>query len=175
MLVDLVRHAQQLPNYELASWKPEFKGDMELQILANGTWMHEGQAITKSKIMQLFSRLLQRQSNGDYWLITPHEAFRIQVQDLPFTLVSADCVQGVWQLTTNCGDLVQLDQLDQLQVFIDAQGQPQPQLLVRQGLWGRISRSVFYQLALACDSVASAEGQRAILTSAGLTYDFGEL
>ena len=79
MLEQLVAQAQKLPHYDLDSWQPQFNGDIDLIITADGTWFHEGSAIVKTKIMQLFARLLQRQVNGDYWIITPTEAFRITV------------------------------------------------------------------------------------------------
>ena len=177
MLDDLITQAQQMPDYPLASWDPEFKGAMDLVIGANGTWMHQGQPIVKTKIMQLCSRLLQRQTNGDYWLVTPVEAFAIKVEDLPFTIIAADQVvvdsDTQWHFTSNCGDQVCLSQVDQLQVTVDAAGQPQPQLCVRDDLWARISRPVFYQLALACNPVLTTNGPRAMLLSAGVEYDFG--
>ena len=177
MLDDLITQAQQMPDYPLASWSPDFKGDMDLAIGANGTWMHQGQPIVKTKIMQLFSRLLQRQTNGDYWLVTPVEAFSIKVEDLPFTIISADQEvvdsRAQWQFTSNCGDQICLQKPDQLKVTVDEMGQPQPQLYVREGLWARISRPVFYQLAMACNTVQTTSGPRAILISAGVEYDFG--
>jgi hypothetical protein len=177
MLEQLVEHAQTLPNYDLASWQPKFHGDMDLVIAANGTWYHEGTAIVKTKIMQLFGRLLQRQSNGDYWIITPVEAFRITVEDLPFVIVSADYThrQGIalWQFTSNTGDQINLTQANQFVVTYGSEQQPEPQLCVRDGLWGRINRSVFYQLALASEVVETPQGDRAELTSGLHRYYMG--
>lgn len=180
MLEQLIVNAQKLPDYDLASWQPVFHGDMDLVISASGAWHHQGSAIVKTKIKQLFGRLLQRQTNGDYWIITPVEAFRITVEDLPFVIVAADIVQqhglDVWQFTTNMGDQINLCQADQLLVTFNSQqsqSQPQPQLYVRDELWGRINRSVFYQLALACDIVASEQGDYAELKSGSHRYCFG--
>lgn len=177
MLEQLIKHAQQLPAYDLASWKPKFHGDMDLVINADGTWFHQGSAIMKPKIMQLFGRLLQRQANGDYWIITPVDAFRVTVEDLPFVIVSADYVQqknlGFWQFTSNTGDQVTLSQADQLRVTHDLKDQPKPQLWVREGLWGRINRAVFYQLALACELVETPQGNYAELASGAHRYPFG--
>ena len=177
MLEHLVKHAQQLPDYDLASWQPTFHGDMNLVIAADGTWYHEGSAILKSKIMQLFGRLLQRQKNDDYWIITPVDAFRITVEDLPFVIVAADQVLQngikVWQFTSNTGDQTYLSRANQLVVTFDSEQQPQPKLWLRDGLWGRINRAVFYQLALACEVVETPQGDRAELTSGPHRYCFG--
>ena len=176
MLEDLIKHAQQLPAYELSSWTPVLKGDMDLVIAADGQWIDQGTAITNTKIMQLFGRLLQLQNNGDYWIITPVEAFRISVEDLPFVIVSADFVphkeEGQWHFISNTGDQVCLSEVNQLIVAFDAD-QPKPKLLVRDGLWGRIDRTVFYQLAIACEVHKSAQGNRAQLISGAHRYDFG--
>ena len=176
MLEQLVEHAQKLPDYDLSSWQPKFHGDMDLVIAADGTWYHEGTAIVKTKIMQLFGRLLQRQTNGDYWIITPVDAFRITVEDLPFVIVAADYVQqkgiDLWQFTTNTGDQIFLSQADQLVVTYNSE-QPQPKLCVRDGLWGRINRPVFYQLALSCEVVQTTQGDRAELTSGPHRYYIG--
>lgn len=176
MLEDLINHAQQLPAYDLSSWTPIFKGDMDLVIAADGQWIHQGTAIANTKIKQLFGRLLQRQDNGDYWIITPVEAFRIAVEDLPFVIVAADFIpqkgQGEWHFTSNTGDQVYLSEVNQLIVTSDAD-QPKPKLLVRDGLWGRIDRTVFYQLAIACEVHKSAQGNRAQLISGAHRYDFG--
>jgi len=176
MLEELIDNAQKLPDYDLSSWKPIFHGDMDLVIGADGTWCHQGSPILKAKIKQLFGRLLQLQDNGDYWIITPVEAFRVTVEDLPFIIVSADFVHknglDVWQFTTNMGDQINLCQADQLQVTFN-EDQPQPKLYVRDGLWARINRSVFYQLALACDVVESSQGDCAWLTSGHHRYCFG--
>ena len=156
--------------------RDRFKGDMDLVIAADGQWIHQGTAIANTKIMQLFGRLLQRQDNGDYWIITPVEAFRIAVEDLPFVIVAADFLpqkgQGEWHFTSNTGDQVYLSEVNQLIVISDAD-QPKPKLLVRDGLWGRINRTVFYQLAIACEVNKSAQGNRAQLISGAHRYDFG--
>lgn len=177
MLEQLIKHAQQLPDYNLASWQPKFHGDMDLVIAADGTWYHEGSAIIKTKIMQLFGRLLQRQTNGDYWIITPVDAFRITVEDLPFVIIAADYVDqkgvNLWQFTSNTGDQIYLSQANQLVVTYGSEQQPQPQLCVRDGLWGRINRSVFYQLALTCEVIDTPQGGRAELISGPHRYYMG--
>jgi|TARA_B110000114_G_scaffold152744_1_gene164600 hypothetical protein len=179
MIEQLVKQAQNLPAYDLAAWQPVFKGDMDLTIAADGTWYHQGAAISNTKIMQLFGRLLQRQSNGDYWIMTPVEAFRITVEDLPFVIIAADYVDqnslGFWQFTNNTGDLIDLRQSDQLLVTYDSEQQPKPKLWVRDGLWGRINRSVFYQLALACEVVETSQGEHAQLISGPYQYGFGPI
>jgi hypothetical protein len=111
--------------------------------------------------------------------MTPVEAFRITVEDLPFVIIAADYVDqnslGFWQFTNNTGDLIDLLQSDQLLVTYDSEQQPKPKLWVRDGLWGRINRSVFYQLALACEVVETSQGEHAQLISGPYQYGFGPI
>ena len=176
MLETLIENAQALPSYHLEDWHPVFKGDMDLVIKGDGVWLHEGSPIVRDKIRQLFGRLLQRQANGDYWIVTPVEAFRIQVEDLPFVIVAVDLErrlgQDVWVFTSNLGDQITLLQQDQFSSGANPLA-PSPQLHVRDDLWGRINRSVFYQLALASEIVASSDGDTAQLRSGGQAFSLG--
>ena len=55
MLEDLINHAQQLPAYDLSSWTPIFKGDMDLVIAADGQWIHQGSKSTTPVSPQVVS------------------------------------------------------------------------------------------------------------------------
>jgi hypothetical protein len=58
-------------------------------------------------------------------------------------------------------------------VTYDSEQQPEPRLCVRDGLWGRINRSVFYQLAVACEVAKTPQGDHAELTSGLHQYYMG--
>ena len=64
-----------------------FCGDIDIRIAADGTWYHEGGPIGRLAMVKLFASVLERDSKGDYWLVTPVERARIRVDDVPFVAV----------------------------------------------------------------------------------------
>lgn len=96
-------------------WHPEFSGDMDLTIKSNGEWWHEGGLMTRQKLVDLFSSILwceQHPETGasEYFLKTPVEKWRIQVQDVPLMVTQVDQLtvnnKTVLQFTTQTGDYV---------------------------------------------------------------------
>ncbi len=70
-------------------------GDMPFLIKRDGTWMFRGSPIDRKELVCLFSSVLTRDTAGDYFLETPVERGRIQVEDTPWIAVEMD-----WQ---RCG------------------------------------------------------------------------
>ena len=72
-------------------WNPELSGDIDIVIRADGSWWHEGRAFERQDLVRLFASILRHES-PDYFVLTPVEKWRIQVEDRPFvvTLVAAD-------------------------------------------------------------------------------------
>ena len=172
-LQSLVEAADQLPDYNIESWQPRRQGSIDICIRADGSWWHEGGLIKRHKLVQLFSRLLSYR-NGQYCLLTPAEQLTIMVEKLPFVVRSAQQIDGVWHLTTNVGDQLQLLQQHQLSVNMSVSGDI-PKVLVRDQLWASISRHAYYDMAVTVDAV-EREGQTiAQLQSGNCVYDFGIL
>ncbi|MFT6285488.1 MAG: hypothetical protein ACJA09_000223 [Alcanivorax sp.] len=71
-------------------WDPELSGDIDIVINADGEWIHQGGKIKRDSIVDLFSRILRRESDGDYYLVTPGEKWRIQVESHPLIVVDVD-------------------------------------------------------------------------------------
>ena len=70
-------------NYDtppLHLWHPELSGDIEILITADGNWHHEGSEITRHAIIKLFASILRREADGEYYLVTPGEKWRIRVE-----------------------------------------------------------------------------------------------
>lgn len=67
-------------------WDPPLSGDIDIRIARDGTWYHEGAAIERPALVRLFAGLLKREGD-EYFLVTPVEKWRIQVEDAPFVLV----------------------------------------------------------------------------------------
>ena len=122
-----------------------------IRIARDGTWWHEGGPIRRVELAKLFSTVLRRDPAGDYWLVTPAERGRIEVEDLPFVAVAVDIIQedGRQALVfrTNLDHTVVAGPGHPVVVDRDAEtGEPRPYITVREGLDARIARPVFYEL-----------------------------
>lgn len=71
-------------------WDPPDRGPIDITILADGTWVHEGEPIRRARLVRLFASILRREG-ADYYLVTPAEKRRITVVDAPFTAIALEC------------------------------------------------------------------------------------
>jgi len=132
-------------------WNPEYCGEMDLQIKSNGSWWYMGSEITRKRLVKLFSRVIKKEKN-EYFLVTPVEKLRIEVEDFPFIANWLDVVEDPKQLhpwlslKTNVGDQIKLDKNSPLIVETNEKGIPTPKIKVRANLFAKLSRSVFYEL-----------------------------
>lgn len=150
---NLLRHASQWRGAApVDKWDPPYCGEMDMRIAADGSWHHEGTVIQRQALVQLFSSILRRETDGHYYLVTPAEKVRIQVDDCPFTAVLMDVInQGtdaqILRFTLNTGETVEAGPDHPLQVDYPDGEEPHPVVHVRHGLQALITRSVFYDLA----------------------------
>ncbi|MDQ7727521.1 DUF1285 domain-containing protein [Halomonas sp. SpR8] len=159
----------------LDQWHPEFTGDINISIRADGGWWHEGQPFARPKVARLLATLLRLDDEG-YCLVTPVERWRVQVEDLPLVAVEADFHDNAWWFTTQFDDVVRLDAGHPLSVTLTPQGEAVPQLPVRFGLAARLHRNVYYQLVEAAETRDLGNGTSEIgLMSAGHWYALGRL
>ena len=63
-----------------------------MRIGRDGTWYYRGSPIGRKPLVTLFSSVLKRDADGQYWLETPVERGRIDVDDAPFSAVELDPV-----------------------------------------------------------------------------------
>lgn len=145
-----------MSNPESAPDFPDFDalprcGDFDMRIARDGTWFYQGSPINRKSLVKLFSTVLRRVESGEYWLVTPAERGRIQVDDAPFTAVevTATGANRDQELTfrTNLDDFVIADCDHPIRVsYHREKGEPSPYVLVRPGLEALILRPVFYHL-----------------------------
>lgn len=134
----------QLPPVE--KWNPELSGDIDIMIDRHGQWFHEGDPILREKLMRLFSTILKREGD-EYFLVTPVEKWRIKVEDQPFVVVLMNAVKNAddaqIEMITNTGDefTVNLDH------FLELDEHEAPKVHVRNGMFARVNRNVFYEMA----------------------------
>ncbi|WP_375594570.1 DUF1285 domain-containing protein [Algihabitans albus] len=126
-------------------------GDFDMKIARDGTWYYRGGPIGRKRLVKLFSTVLRREPDGSYWLVTPVERGRIEVEDAPFIaeelVESGAGAEMTLSFRTNLDDWVEADAAHPLRIVHDADsGQPRPYILVRDGLEARLARAAFYHL-----------------------------
>ncbi|MDP2493635.1 DUF1285 domain-containing protein [Shimia thalassica] len=131
-------------------WNPPFLGNIDIQILRDGTWIHEGGEIKRPELVRLFSSIL-RKDGDSYFLVTPVEKVGITVEDAPFVAVDVDCTgtgeNQILTFTTNVGDTVTAGPDAPIRLVQEtAQGEPAPYVMVRAGLEARLDRKTFYRM-----------------------------
>lgn len=130
---------------------PVLCGDLEMRIDREGVWHYRGSPIGRKPLVRLFSTVLRREADGSYWLVTPAERGRIEVEDAPFIAVAVDAAKtGRAQslsFRTNVDDIVVADKAHPIRVVHDpVTAEPRPYVTVRAGLEARIARPVYYEL-----------------------------
>lgn len=127
-------------------WNPEAQKDIDMEIRSDGTWFYQGTAIKRPRLTRLFASVMRREGE-DYYLVTPVEKCRIQVQDVPFLAILLEHEGNGLVLTSNMGDKVELSAGNLLRVEVDAEtGEPGLYVNVRGELDAKLNRNVYYQL-----------------------------
>ncbi|WP_263079189.1 DUF1285 domain-containing protein [Endozoicomonas sp. Mp262] len=128
-------------------WDPPFCGDIDIRILSDGSWLYMGTAIDRVSMVRLFSTVLKRDEDGSFYLVTPVEKVRIQVDDAPFVAISVERREDKLYFLTNVGDQCVLGEHHGLWVLEEpVSGEPKPYIRVRDNLDALINRNTFYQL-----------------------------
>lgn len=132
--------------------KPQyFCGDIDMRIARDGSWYYKGSPINRQTMVKLFASVLRRDKTGEFWLETPVEKCRIQVEDAPFVAVEMESSgtgsNQSLQFRTNTDDIVIAGTDHPIRVDIAVEtGEPSPYLRIRDGLDALITRAVFYDL-----------------------------
>jgi hypothetical protein len=161
----LEKISQQLPGVDsrtgtppLHLWHPELSGDIDIIIRRDGSWLHEGEPIRRAALVALFASILRRESDGDYYLVTPVEKWRVRVEYLPLLIVDFDLVEEGGQLltaVTNTGRRYPVGRAYPL--FFPETGGDIPAVALDHGLAALFNRAAWYRLVEASevrDSVA---------------------
>jgi hypothetical protein len=161
-------------------------GDLPFVIKRDGTWLYRGTPINRKELVCLFSSVLRREEDGSWWLQTPAERGRIEVEDAPFVAVELDWAgdgrHQVLSFRTNIDEVVTAGPDHPIRVSHDLiTCEPTPYLMVRPGaaahlaVEARINRATYYELvALA---VPEWVGNKRLLGvwSQGKFFSLGEL
>lgn len=126
-------------------------GDLDIRIDRGGVWHYRGSPIGRKELVRLFATVLYRDEDGDYWLVTPAEVGRIEVEDAPLIAVelalSGSGSKQIITLRTNVDTFVTVDGDHPIRVDIDPETkQPSPYLVMDGGIEARLTRAVYYEL-----------------------------
>lgn len=150
------------------SWNPPLNGDLDMRIDREGRWFYQGGELKRSAMVKMFSSILRREGD-DYFLLTPVEKWRINVEQAPFLMVAmrvenAGTKDQFIVLETNVGNEVLLSRDNPLWLVESDRGEQLPMIEVRSSLPGLLSRAVFYELV---EQIAEEEGGRYFVESSG--------
>lgn len=160
-------------------WDPAFTGDLELVIARDGRWFYQGREMQREKLKKLFASIMRREADGDYYLLTPVEKYRIQVEDAPFLAHSLD-VEGegdarVLWFRTNMDDLFALGEEHPLVVRRNSDsGEQVPYILIKRNLEARVERNAFYHLTELAELRTINGRPHYGVTSQGSFFSLGE-
>lgn len=156
-------------------WNPALSGDIDIHIDSRGDWYHEGTRIQRHQLVKLFASILRREQDGQHYLVTPVEKWRIRVDDAPlravdFESVCRDGAKHFW-FRLNTDELVALDADHRLQVAANAGGAAQPYLTLDHGLTAKLTTAVFYRLV----NGAEQRGGEIGIESGGVWFSLGTI
>ena len=164
-----------LPPVDL--WNPDFCGDMNMQIKANGDWWHEGTPIGRKKLFKLFSTIIKKEDE-QYFLVTPVEKIGIQVEWQPFVLIDFEVLdidgKKVFKFTDNCDNVVLLENKKQLK-YSQFNNEKLPIINVRRNLYASFARSCYYRLIDIAELTKSEEDSLITIQSNGVQFILGEV
>ena len=163
-------HKRSIPPLE--KWNPEHCGTMDLKVLANGEWWHEGQLIKRQKLIDLFSTVLWKEDEK-FYLKTPVEKIEIEVEDEPLFVNQVEQVdiegQTFIQCTTTTQDVILVDQAHSI-FMREFQGEMRPYVHVRFGINAVIQRAAFFHLVEMGDLNENEQGQTVLTLQSGEFY-----
>ena len=158
--------------------------DFEMRIAKDGVWYHQGTPIKRLPLVKLFASVLLKEQDDSYWLVTPIEKGMIEVEDAPFLAVEVERVTSKenehfktdFSFRTNLDEFVICGAENPLRVNIDPKTQePNPYILVRDGLEAKITRSVFYELIDVANE-RIIDGKRFLgIWSKGIFFQLGQI
>ena len=154
-------------------------GDFGIRIDRHGTWYYRGSPIGRKSMVKLFATVLNRHEDGSYWLTTPVENGRIEVEDVPF--VAVELIHHGYgrdqtlDFRTNLDVVTPLDEDHPLRIHIDSKtGEPSPYISVGKGMEARLVRSVYYHLVELGEDGVGDEAHHFGVWSRGRFYPIGE-
>ena len=169
--ISVVGKDKKLPPVEL--WDPEYCGELDMVIKSDGTWLYQGTSFKRISLVKLFASVLKKEAN-DYFLVTPVEKIKIQVEDAPFLLTGwrwLDEQQTTMVVETNLADEFALT--NEHPVMVTENGNIY--VTVRRNLVAKVHRNVYYQWIELAKEEQTKNGTEIVFYSAEQRISLGEL
>lgn len=150
-LEDLFKQAQGTSPAPVERWNPPYCGDIGLAIGRDGRWFYQGSVIQRPALVKLFARVLRRDADGRFYLVTPAEKVDVAVAEVPFIAVEME-VSGRGEgrsllFRTNVDDVVRCGPDHPLRFVAGAPDYGlRPYVLVRGRLEALLARALVYDL-----------------------------
>jgi hypothetical protein len=158
-----VKSGRDFESPPLHLWHPPLLGDIQIRIDSQGTWYHDGDVITRESLIRLFASILRREDDGDYYLVTPSEKWRIEVESHPLVIIDVDGLEvagrQVLEAALNTGKRILVS--EQYPLFLDPALGGIAALCLPYGLTALCTRPAWYRLL----NLAIMQDARAILRS----------
>lgn len=150
-------------------WDPPLSGDIDIRIDKEGRWIHEGDEIKRDSIVRVFASILRREDDSEYYLVTPGEKWRIQVEALPLIVIDIDRQEldgsgAVIEATLNTGKKVSIGLEHEL--YLEKAHDNIAAIRLDHGLSALFARSAWYRLV----EMSEEQQGRACIVSAGEVY-----
>lgn len=130
-------------------WHPDYCGEIDMRIAADGTWHYNGSPIARITMVKLFATILRKDPER-FVLVTPVERIGITVEDAPFIAVEMDTEDAERAprmfVRTNLDDVVEIGPDHPLRFETATDGGLKPYVHVRGDLWALASRSLTHEL-----------------------------
>tara|TARA_Y100000590_G_scaffold81318_1_gene90390 strand:+ start:2205 stop:2774 length:570 start_codon:yes stop_codon:yes gene_type:complete len=169
---------EKLPPVHL--WNPPLCKNVEMRIDREGRWFFMNSPIGRQRMVKLFSKVLRLDDDGEYYLVTPVEKIRIEVEERPFLVIDYQIIKknGIQLITfeTNTGDKFILDDDHPINFLTNSEtDEPKPYVLVRSNLEGIISRNIYYKLVNLAIKKETKGKQTLVIKSNNKEFIIGKL
>ena len=132
------------------NWNPPLCENVSMKIDRSGKWYFMNSPIGRERMVKLFSRVLRKDEDG-YYLVTPVEKIKIEVELRPFIIVDYEILGESREqkiiFKTNTEEIFEVNEEHPIKIEKNINNEePIPTVLVRKNLEGLLSRNVYYSL-----------------------------
>ena len=149
-------------------WNPPLCENVQMRIDRSGKWYFMNSPIGRERMVRLFSRVL-RLDGDEYFLVTPVEKIKLEVEDKPFVIIDFEITkknnEQVISFKTNTDEYFELNDSHPMRIEYK-EDEPSPYVVVRKNLEALINRNVYYKLIEACEEKDESYG----VYSSGIFY-----